>query len=195
MSQEEVDKLRNCCISQVSKKNAIGQSFICRICYVIDGDSIVVSRCRDSFLETYTLRVARIDSAEVPHTESDYKPDEKEAAFGNRAKLAVLNWVLPDHFKETADQKHDYRFQKVIFDKFPVLLQVECPTTCTENGKCKPLKLDLFSRIVSEVTRYGLEVTSSTDPYAKETLSDMLLRRKLANPYTGGKKDKEFPEA
>jgi len=189
-----VAKLRECAkISTVSKKNCVGQTFICRLLYCVDADTLQISRYRDGFYETQTLRVARIDSGEVHHKQSEYIPDEKEAAYGNKAKLAVLHWFLPDHFQDNIDQAHDWRTQKSIFDKYPVLLRVECPTTCVENGKRIPLKLDPYSRLISEIKRYS--PLSADDPLSDETLSDMLLRRKLANPYTGGKKNKNFQDA
>lgn len=185
---ETVEKLKNCSkINSISRKNCIGQSFIGRLMTVTDGDTLVVSRYRDGYFETESIRVARIDTAEVSHTESDYKPDATEELFGNKAKLTVLNWFLPEVFSVTPTQKHDWRFQKPIFDKHCVLIRVECSATCIENGKCIPLKQDPYGRIVAEVKKYRIKEENTQ---IDESLSDMLLRLKLALPYTGGKKTK-----
>jgi endonuclease YncB( thermonuclease family) len=183
---QETEKLKNCIISKVSKKNCIGQTFICRLMNCVDADTIIVSRYQDGFYCTLTLRVDSIDSAEILHSKGGKEVSAKEEDLGTLAKNAVLHWFLPEHFIEDSKTQYDWRKQRPIFDANPVLIDVYCPETCTDQktGKTCPLKIDPYGRIVARVTKH--------DSDDKESLSDMLLRRKLCDQYDGGKKQRTF---
>lgn len=186
MSQEENAKLTNCCISKVSKKNCIGQTFVARIINCIDADTILVCRYQDGFYNTLTLRLDNVDSAEITHSKGDKEVSAKEEDLGTLAKNAVLHWFLPEHFVEDNKTQYDWRKQRPIFDNNPVLIDVYCPETCIDQktGKTCALKVDPYGRCVSRVTKHN-----SDD---KESLSDMLIRRKLCDQYDGGTKQRNF---
>lgn len=186
MSQEEIDQLRKCCISKVSKKNCIGQTFVARIITAIDADTLTVSRYQDGFYCTITLRIDGIDSAEITHSEGNKEVSAKEEDLGTLAKNAVLHWFLPEHFVEDSKTQYDWRKQRPVFDANPVLINVYCPETCVDQktGKTCPLKVDPYARTIGRVTKYDSE--------DKESLSDMLIRRKLCDRYDGGKKERTF---
>jgi endonuclease YncB( thermonuclease family) len=186
MSKDEIDKLTNCCISKVSKKNCIGQTFVARVISCVDADTVIVSRYQDGFYCTITIRVEKIDTAEVTHAKGGKEVSAKEEDLGTLAKNAVLHWFLPEHFVEDSKTQYDWRKQRPIFDANPVLIDVYCPETCVDQktGKTCPLKVDPYSRVVGRVTKHDSE--------DKESLSDMLLRRKLCDSYDGGTKQRTF---
>lgn len=183
MSNDE-DRLKQCPkISNAEPPSMCGTKWLARVIYVKDADTIVVARfCPiTDRLEARTIRTTHNDGPEVPHTKSKIKPSKYEAMLGYIAKTIVLNKMLPDQFKISAEDSYDWRKQKKIFDQHPIIVEVDCPAV---DSKGKNIDLDPYFRDLAKVI-----VMSGTEPW---DVAQTLIQLGIADPYEGGKKDRTF---
>lgn len=175
-------------ISATKEPTLAGTSFLARIIYCIDSDSIVVARVVDPIgpkLERRTIRITMINGPEVPHKQSTQNTlSSYEAMLGTLAKNIVLHTILPDQFEIQEIDCYDWRKQQKIFDAHPVIVEIECPLLDSK-GKLK--QADPYKRELGSVS-----IVKSSKQETPINIANLLIDIGIADKYEGGKKTRSF---
>lgn len=189
MTEDNFQILLHCPkVSAIKEPNLFGHSFLARVCYVVDGDTVVVIFCNHGILQRLTVRITKIDVAEISHTKSKKKVSEEEQKMGCRVKSFLLHTMLPDKFDIVDDDRYTWRVQQKIFDQHAILLKIVCPTVDSEG---KPMKPDPYMRCLGQVS-----ILPSTSKYSPDTegkdWADLVMSYGFTDAYEGGKKHRSF---
>jgi len=160
-----LNQLRNA-TNDVKLSTLDGESYICKVVYVYDGDTVHIVISQNGNLVKYICRLSNIDTPEL------------KVCKKNRTETSVLNE------KNEAIKARNYLIEKITGKKItnPYMTRTEIKSFCETSNKLsfvKCHKFDKYGRLLVEIFENANSVIS---------LNTKLINENLAVEYDGGTK-------